>query len=96
MILLICVVLLVMPFFFIFILFWEPLLFCLDESGISAIDFVYLFKEHSLIDLSYCIFSVSVSLISALFFIISFLSLTLGFVISTLYIFFKYKVRLFI
>ena len=58
MILLICVVLLVMPFFFIFILFWEPLLFCLDESGISAIDFVYLFKEHSLIDLSYCIFSV--------------------------------------
>ena len=82
--------------FFIFILFLEPSLFCLDKSGRRVIDFVYLFKEHSLIDLSYCTFSVSVSLISALFFIISFLLLTLGFIISTLYIFFKYKVRFFI
>ena len=81
---------------FIFILFLEPSLFCLDKSGRRVIDFVYLFKEHSLIDLSYCTFSVSVSLISPLFFISSFLLLILGFVISTLYIFFKYKVRFFI
>ena len=70
-----------------------PLSFFLDESDWRFINFVCLFKEQavSFIDLFYC-FSVRISFISAMIFMIIFPSTNFGFCLF----FFKYEVRLFI
>ena len=95
MILLICVMLLVIPLFSLLFYFAGHLSFVLVR--VTEVLLILFIFSKNIVSLTFpIVFFQSVSLISALFFIISFFLLTLDFVISILHIFFKYKVRFFI
>ena len=72
----------------------NPLPLFLDVSGYRFIHFVYLIKNKLIISSIFAIvFFISISFISSLVFVISFLLLTLGFVCSFT-VCFRFKVRL--
>ena len=74
----------------------SPSLFFLMSLA-KGLSILFIFSENKLLDsLIFAIFFVSISFISALIFMISFLLLTLGFVCSSFSSSFRYKVRLFI
>ena len=84
------------PFLFLVLLIWVLSLFFLEKSGKKFMNFLYLLKEPTFILLIFAIvFFISISLISSLILVISFLLLTLGFVCSSFSGCFRCKVRLF-